>query len=232
MAREYATTHGIEVVETWTKAMQKGLLAVTPHDVAIGSIPFVHQRLRSSGAKPPLPNDYPESVREFLHREVTRTTLREARVDIDEYGKGLFVKPATKLKRFTGFVANFAYDHRFNGAGGRTEVWVSNPVNFVSEWRVYSVGGDVLAVGSAPSNPSDPSMPNRDVIDEIAQRLYEMPAGFAGLCFDVGVLDTGQTALVEVNEGYGFGAYEGCTPEALWAVNVARQRQIVAYGPV
>jgi hypothetical protein len=226
LAREVALARGIEIVETWTSAIRKGRFQVRQNDVAVGTIPFVHERLRASGVEPPPPNDYPEAVREFLCRDVRRTTLQDARDRMT--GGGLFVKPAVRFKRFSGFVTSYRYDHRFNGAGARTEVWVSTPVHFISEWRIYAVAADVLAISPVPGNPSGAQQADRGVIGEIAARLYRMPDGFDGVCFDVGVLADGRTALVEVNEGYGFGAYDGCSPTAVWAINEARQRQILA----
>lgn len=233
LAREYATANGIVTIETWKKAIRSGDIRILPDDVAIGSIEFVHERLRASGAEPPPPNDYPDVVHEFLLRDIARTTLGDARKQIAESGyRAMFVKPADKLKRFAGFVTTDPLDSRFNGAGSKTSVWIAPPVRFVSEWRIYSVKGEVLAIGAAPDNPAFAPEADRDVIVEIAKRLFAMPNGFAGICYDVGVLDDGCTALIEVNEGYAFGSYKGCTPDALWAVNVARQHQIVQGGTI
>jgi len=45
---------------------------------------------------------------------------------------------------------------------------------------------------------------------------------------DFGVLDTGETALVEVNDGFAFGAYDQVSAEVYWTVTVSRWWQLSA----
>ena len=50
----------------------------------------------------------------------------------------------------------YSYDpYRFEGAGRHTEVWFSEVVGIVSEWRVFVCRGDVLAITRVPDEKDE-----------------------------------------------------------------------------
>ncbi|MMZ69751.1 hypothetical protein D1872_326510 [compost metagenome] len=51
------------------------------------------------------------------------------------------------------------------------------------------------------------------------------PAGYA---VDFGVLSTGQTALVELNDGFSIGAYDGIEAGLYWEVIQARWQELIS----
>lgn len=226
LTRAFAESHGIAVVETWTKAIASGRFPVQPTDIAIGTIAFVEARLRSAGHAAPLPNDYPVELREVLGRDVQRISLAEARARIAREGPK-FIKPAEHRKRFTGFVANDPNDARWHGCSTRLPVWIADVLAIASEWRVYAEFGRVVAVVPAPSTGTAASEPDHALTERIADRLHRMAEGFDGVAFDVAVLADGRTVLLEVNEGYGYGAYPGTTPDAFVRPKIARQEQLL-----
>jgi hypothetical protein len=226
LTRTFAESHGIAVIETWTKAIASGRFPVQPTDIAIGAIAFVEARLRSAGRAAPLPNDYPVELRDVLGRDVQRVSLAEARARIAREGQK-FIKPAEHRKRFTGFVAGDPNDARWHGCSTRLPVWIADVLAIASEWRVYVAFGRVLAVVRAPNTGTSASEPDQALTQRIADRLHRMAKGFDGVAFDMAVLADGRTVLLEVNEGYGYGAYPGTAPDAFVRPQIARQEQLL-----
>jgi hypothetical protein len=81
------------------------------------------------------PDYYPEWLNEFLFRKVWRE-------DKWILGKKLFVKPADRYKRFTGFVTSGSYRKKKRGQ----LIW-SEIISFQNEWRYYISNGKVLTSG-------------------------------------------------------------------------------------
>lgn len=87
--------------------------------------------------------------------------------------------------------------------GGDYELFVSEPVRFVSEWRVFvryrQVLGATHYLGDCTVEP-DWSIARR----AISHFYSERPNGYG---MDLGVTDDGRTLLVEVNDGFALGSY-------------------------
>lgn len=179
-------------------------------DVFVGSVEYVLGAMRLRGIQPPLNMSYPQALQAYLHRKVSRKRLCE----IDE-GRDVFVKPVS-TKLFTGFVLKHeqkfeAYDEHdqeqirvMRSAASDTEVYVGEPVQFLSEWRYYVLRGEVI--GSArydPDGEDSAPEPNIGVVRD-AVRNFRGPAAYA---LDFGVLSRGETALVEANDGWALGLY-------------------------
>jgi hypothetical protein len=148
--------------------------------------------------------DYPDSVRDFLGREVWRGVLGDLESYLD--GPRVFVKPLEQ-KLFTGtdvvcFEDRFAFSH----CPDDTPVYFSEVRKFVSEWRCYVVEGELLQMcfyrGDSFILP-DPDVPRRILL--AMQESGEAPISFA---IDIGVTAvTRETLLVEVNDGFALGNY-------------------------
>lgn len=133
-----------------------------------------------------VPNYYPDFMKDYLFRKVWRA-------DTWPMEKGVFVKPADRHKRFTGISTVGGYRKKKKGP-----YWCSEVVKFVNEWRYYVADGKILAGewywGDEVNTPDAP------VFDVV------IPAGFCGT-LDMGILDTGELALVEVHPPYACGWY-------------------------
>jgi hypothetical protein len=220
-----AESIGIPVAVASEKQVERAKAVVTADIVPVGSVPFVRSALRQLGHSLPLHTPYPAALQDLLYRTVERLpALRDAKA-ILRNGRRVFTKPAG-WKRFTGFVAEFEDDIRFNGASGSQAVWVSTPVTFVSEWRGYVVDGKLLELRFADHGGDRAAVPDLQVITDALTRIGTGPEIPAGYVIDFGVLDTGATALIEMNDGFSFGAYDGVSPETYWAVTVSRWRQL------
>jgi ATP-grasp domain, R2K clade family 3 len=179
----------------------------------VGSVEFIRHAMEISGLKEPENISYPPGSEQYLKRQVWRSTADKA---LRMTGKR-FVKSST-TKGFTGFVldsesGSLGLDnhdqlqfHKLSAMVPDTEVWVSEVVNWVSEYRYY-VQED-LVIGYARYDQSE----NDDVPEpdkgEVGRCIKDLGIGHA-YALDMGVLSSGDTALVEVNDAWAIGLYGG-----------------------
>lgn len=237
-------TQRVALRELQTNLSARAALAALPGQLLpVGTVEFVRAAMSARRVDEPPAMGY-EGVRDFLHREVVRTTLGEAR----KRKKPFFIKPvATKL--FDGFVYDTDHltghswqqiDHMAT-LDASTPVWVSDVVEFVCEWRYYvDASGKILARARYDADGDDDApLPVAEVvqsaIDATVTRLLAQgtPHPFA---IDMGVLTNGRTAVCELNDAWSIGLYaHACTPSgAAWKPDeyleflLARWRSIVA----
>ena len=86
-----------------------------------------------------------------------------------------------------------------------TLVWCAEPCSFVSEWRYYLMGGDLLGFARYDDGPDDAPIPSEA---DIASMVAEV-SGDATCALDVGVTSEGATCLVEANDAWALGYYSG-----------------------
>jgi hypothetical protein len=133
-----------------------------------------------------VPDYYPEWLSEFLYRKVWRT-------DKWPLGKKVFIKPAGKYKRFTGFVTTGTYKKK-----KKPPFWCSDIVHFVNEWRYYVADGKILCGewywGDEVNTPEAPKL---DI---------NIPEGYCG-AIDFGMLKEEKLALIEVQHPFSCGWY-------------------------
>jgi hypothetical protein len=162
-----------------------------------------------------------------MHRRTWTSTLGVVeRKIIEGSGEAIFAKPADRRKSFTGRAFGSMDDFREIGGVSRLqEVWCSEVVEWVSEYRVYVIGEKIVSVdlyaGDAKIAPDSATV-------EAALGAYrasgEAPSAYG---IDFGVLATGQTALVEANDGYALGAYKISAP-AYTDVLLTRWKELVS----
>jgi hypothetical protein len=132
------------------------------------------------------PDYYPDFLKDYLYRKVYRT-------DSWSVGQRLFIKPADKYKRFTGFITNRGYKGKKHGP-----YWCSDVVKFENEWRYYVANGLVLSAewysGDEVNTPDAPILNIR------------LPLTYCG-ALDFGMLSTGELALVESQHPFACGWY-------------------------
>lgn len=189
----------------------------------VGTVEFVREALRAAGITEPWNMSYPHELQRYLRRDVHRVLAGEVR------GRW-FVKPLS-TKAFTGFVFNSGADpslltpemreqhEAFSALPATVPVWISAPVEFVSEWRFYV--RDRKVIGEArydPDGADEAPEPDSDTVREAAESLPTAQP----CALDFGVLRSGETALVEVNDAWALGLYGGALSgreylEFLWA---------------
>jgi hypothetical protein len=202
---------GIETVPfTWPE-LRDGEIELTRDALVVGGILPVRTAVERLGGNTPANMDYPDCLWPYLHRGLRRATLQDAHrlcVD-DKVEPPVFIKPVTGHKEFDGHTLSRFRDLIRTAAwvtqAPETEVWISEVVEFVTECRYFVSRGKVVGVGFYRGDPLQ--LPNGSVVAE-AVKVYEA-TGEAPVAYtiDFGVLNTGETALVEVNDGFAFGCY-------------------------
>ncbi len=157
-------------------------------------------------------NPYPDALMPYMHRKVERKKWADAREAALE--GHMFIKPVIQ-KQFTGAVLNTLLDTiRTGKVDPDHEVYVCEPVNFVSEWRVYVHEHEILGV--------KPYF-HKEVYDYQLTPLYTeiarmidvyKPSAPIAYGMDVGIISNPKdygidavTALVEINDGICLGNY-------------------------
>lgn len=220
---DHAKLFDIPVVTATEKMMERNKIELKDDYLVAGTVPFVLQAMRRLGIKVPEHNPYPVVLNEYLHRKVWRQDrLRDVLAVRDKGGSRVFVKPADGWKRFTGFVVEFSSDYRLNGTSKNLPVWVSEPIEFVSEWRAYVANETVLDIRFADHGGDRSFCVDANIVEEAVSKLVKARCAPSGFVIDFGVTSSGETALIEMNDGFSFGAYDGVSAKTYWDVTKAR----------
>lgn len=136
------------------------------------------------------PNYYPEWAQSLLHRKVwqgDRWLLQK-----------VFVKPADRYKRFTGFVTTGTYKKK-----KKPPFYFSEVVQFENEWRCYVTHGRIIAWGwywgDEISTP-DLHITQQDYIQ------FLIPYNYSG-ALDIGEDSKGTLMLIESQHPFACGWY-------------------------
>ena len=177
-----------------------------PNDVCdevmvVGYIGDVLSALEIIGVPAPERMDYPESLKEFFGRKIWLSTLGEVR---NSCTHNIFIKPYLEEKLFTGIIWNGTESNRRHVVvhPDDVSVWISEPINFVSEFRCYIFNGIVLDVCRYKGLWC--IGPDKQAVQNMVDEFIDAPISYS---LDVGVLEDGRTLVVEVNDSYALGNY-------------------------
>lgn len=201
-ALEGFRARGIETAPFYGFGDVETLEDLGPEVGVVGYMGDVHQALRQLGKTPPKPLDYPEVLQGYLGRAVYRATLGEVYASTQRF----FVKPL-EPKLFTGFLWNGpqgAYV-RLAGLPIETDVWISEIVEFLSEYRVFVLDGQILDVRRYKGVWSRAL--NTSSVEEAVATYCQDPSCPKAFCLDLGVTPKSECCLVEANSAYSFGHY-------------------------
>jgi hypothetical protein len=214
-------------------------------DLVVGDFSWTRAALARLGVPMPPAPDYPDCLRSLLHRRVWRSTLGELAEQVaaaPPSAPQLFFKPADDIKAFTGELTSpdwMRYLLDDAGVAPSCGVIVSELVTIVAEYRVYVVHGAVRAVCQY-KGPADASL-DLDVVHAAVHTLTtEAPAAerLDGYGIDFAVMRPPGaapdaplvTGLVEVNDGFSLGCYDGLDAKDYTDMLVARWAQLVGAG--
>ncbi len=204
------------------KQMRRGQCQITDRSLVVGGLPSVKAALAKLGHELPPSADYPDSLTPFLHRRIWRSTLTAARAAVERTGEPIFVKPIGTRKRFTGIVIDSAESWPLASVPGRTSVWCSEVLTFQSEYRAFVSDGEVLGLRHYWGEPA--LTPDWVTITSMVAAFGpNAPDGYA---MDIGIIPSGDTALVEVTDGFALDSY-GLEPLLYLGVLGARWRQLL-----
>lgn len=168
-------------------------------DIVVGYVDMVRDRLSQLGFTTP-EIDYPDELSEFLGRKIWTSHINTIN-NHPEYWP-IFIK-SVEDKRISGRIIRSIHDLMGCGESGcNAEIYCSEIVNFVAEWRVFVKYGKILDVRPYKGDWKKQYDPN--IIDSCIQSFKNMPAGCG---IDFGVTDDNRTILIEVNDGYALGCY-------------------------
>jgi len=162
--------------------------------VPIGSLEWVEGWLQQAwGRSLPAPIYIPDTLRlpHYLHRTVRRIAGPSAPCDAP-----VFVKSAARYKGVDPIITQ-RLDQLAPG-----EYWIADVVDFVTEWRGFVYRGRL--VGLHYYSGDFTVMPDVAVIRSMIADYTDAPDAFT---LDVGVLASGETALVEVHPLVSCGFY-------------------------
>ncbi|TAH29508.1 MAG: DUF4343 domain-containing protein [Cytophagales bacterium] len=176
-------------------------LQIEEDNVFLGSIKFIQSALQKMNIEVPKMIDYPSSLEKYYGRRITESTIEIIANNPNLWN--VFVKPKDTLKKFTGRHIKSTKD--LIGCGDRQNsvpVWVSEPVDFVREWRVFVRYNTILDI--RPYVGDWQYQYDYKIIEAAVKDYKNAPAGYA---IDFGLTRDGRLLIVEVNEGYSLGSY-------------------------
>ncbi|TCJ93527.1 ATP-grasp domain-containing protein [Nocardia alba] len=217
---------GVPVRHYSLKRIQRRQLALGLGMFIAGDMAAMHGAMRRLGIPLPQPDDYPEVLRGFLGRKVWASTLGEIERSMDSGSSPpVFVKPADRRKAFTGSVCYSEHDFAaWGNASRRQRVWCSEVVSWVSEYRVYVIGQQIVAVDHYEGDKSIPL--NMATVESAVTAYHRSGTAPIAYAMDFGVLANGATTLVEANDGYALGAYN-IAADQYTALLVNRWRELL-----
>jgi hypothetical protein len=190
---------GAEIV--FFESSEELLEQVTPEDIVVGYISNVIYSLRKFGIPEPELVDYPKELYPFLGRKIWKDKISTILTTPEMYP--VFVK-SYKQKGFTGKLVESFKD--LIGAGYQRndfDVWCSEPVKFVSEWRTFIRYNQIIDMRQYTGKWG--VFPDRSVVEDALNRWTENKP--VACSMDFGVTEDGRTLLVECNDGFALGAY-------------------------
>lgn len=170
-------------------------------DIVVGWISSVKQALINLGIEPPTEIDYPECLTPFYKRKLWKSTLHK--VYTDELSWPVFVKPVLG-KQFNGTLVKSLTDLVGLGNQVDREIWCSEPIDFLSEYRCFVRYGKIL--GCKHYKGAWDISPDKKTVESAIKIFEEEKNVPASYCMDFGVTKD-FTSVVEVNDGYSAGTY-------------------------
>jgi hypothetical protein len=165
----------------------------------VGFVNDIHEALNKIGRPIPKTMDYPEVLSSWLHRNITTSNIK----DILSRNDSIFIKPVSE-KLFTGFVWPI-YISRIVNLPADTELLLSDVIEFKSEYRVFVLDSEIIGCRHYKGDWSlalDKNLTLEAV--EAMSSWSECPRAY---CLDLGITDTSNCCLVEVNDAYAVGSY-------------------------
>jgi hypothetical protein len=188
----------------YKKHLKQGKLKLTLNDFIAGDVDTMFTAMKQLNINYEY-NDYPKCLNKYLHRKIWESSIKDIKAELfNEYIiNPIFIKPKYKLKKFTVFIIKSIDDlNKINNAGDNTKIICSEPVNFISEYRCPVINGEIkdLCFYSGDSNIKL----DKSIVQKMVKEFLNSPKAY---CIDVGVLSSGETALIEVNDAFSIGIY-------------------------
>lgn len=168
-------------------------------ELIVGGIGIIRKRLKAFDIDP-ITVDYPEELKEFLGRTIRESTLSNIANNPETWP--IFIK-SKEQKRITGKVIRNVSD--LVGLGYQEEnpeIYISEVMDFVSEYRVFVRYGEVLDCKHYWGDPM--VFPDAAIIKAAISKYQSAPDAYG---IDFAVTKEGKTVLIEVNDAWALGCY-------------------------
>lgn len=247
------TKRNIPYVTKTTDEILDNPLPLTKDDIVIGNFDWTNIAVKQLGLEMPIPPDYPICLKHLLHRKVWESTLGEVQhylLENKDSNNGrrddIFIKPALNAKAFAAIIEpkDGMIDTLINGIPGvllgldkSLPVFCAEIVDMISEYRAYVTNGKIVDVVQyrGPQDKDEEGYVALDmtVVNNAVDILFESEEGkeLTGCGIDFAILRIAPeeyvTCLVEVNDGFSLGRYEGLSGKAYTDLLIARWEKLV-----
>jgi hypothetical protein len=148
----------------------------------------------------------------------------------------VFIKPV-RTKLFNGFVFhgfNHKYDRhdydqieilQFLPLG--EELYASPVVEFVAEWRLYVINQKLVSVCRYDPNDDEYINEEKDMLEWAKGPIAESP--YPTYCLDIGLLSDGTFEVVELNDAWAIGKYQGIGYQDYFKLLDTRWSEILSF---
>lgn len=152
------------------------------------------------------PDTYAECFRNFYRRKIQKMILSQCSTSDPPY----FVKPSKNNKQFNAIVVNDKLDLQYvrESLEGDDPIYVCDVVNFVNEFRMFVLNHKLYGIVESShyildSDKIKSHSPPSQFINEILEaNIYRC------VVIDIGMLDDGTWAVVEVNPPFSLSSYD------------------------
>lgn len=216
-------------VEGFVAAEIDTLPLTGPDTIVHGSVTSVRRALARLGCEPPAAKLPPELQR-YLGRPSWEGRLGDIREQVlaNRLEAPVFIKPADAQKAFTGTVVSGMMDlMSSNHLPDDLTITIQQPVEFLTEWRVFVLDGRILHLSHYAGEPA--LFPDLSPIRAFIEECRRQPGCFCAYGADFGVIgQSGKTALIELNDAFALGSY-GLNSLAYTTMIEARWNQLTGY---
>lgn len=171
-------------------------------DVVFGSIESCRRAFDKSNVETPKYIGYPKELNEFYGREIFEMDYS----GLMEQPLPVFAKSRDEVKDFTGTVFRDDKWRTITLNGHEDKMfYVSKVFDIQSEWRVFIHDGNIYGCECYDGNPL--KFPNTYVIEEAKKAFEKSDKHRIAYTIDVGIDNTGETFVIELNDMWGTGIY-------------------------
>lgn len=177
-------------------------LDVTPSTPLFAGVKIFRQVIDKMGVNYPEFNCYPDELRPYFKRNIRVSTLGVERAKFLKDSVAVFVKPI-QPKKFLGHVwLSMLNLLPISNVSDETPCYVCEPMDIVSEFRVYVNDGEIMGVKHYWGEWS--IVPDPDFVKEVVKNYKPSPIAYG---VDVGVTAKGESFVIEANDGCNLGNY-------------------------
>jgi ATP-grasp domain, R2K clade family 2 len=206
--------------------MLAGKIPLPREALVAGEVDVVLAAMQQIGiAIPPL-QDYPSSLSSLLHRKVWRGEYADLRRHFESRdASAIFAKPAGRRKLFRGRVFSNVMQLD-KSIPESTPILLSEVAPFISEFRFYVTRSRVICRENYDGDPRD--VVDEETVQDAIAKLEAAGQSLSAYAIDFGLLRTGETALVEMNDGFSVGTYREISAKDYTDFTITRWSELLA----